>query len=172
MKNIQNLFLVLLALGIFAGTSHGGTITVDLDRENVSVINSGEDGSRYLKIDLSNLSAPERVRVLSAYLYLDISAERRSDSAYPGELLTIGVSPCTAEGRINEDVLIAEYTLLPSAQNTAVLDLSRLFFGREDEIEIPSWVAVYGRDENEDGYLLGLPRGASFDSRLELRYSQ
>jgi hypothetical protein len=172
MKNSKNLFLVLLALGLFAGTSYGGTITVDLDREDVSVINGGADGAGYLIIDLSSLSVPERVRVLSAYLYLDISADRNSDSAYPGELLTLGVSPCTAEGRINESILITEYTLLPSTQNTAVLDLSRLFSGREEETGIPSWVAVYGRDENEEGYLLGLPRGAGFTSRLELRYSQ
>ncbi len=35
--------------------------------------------------------------------------------------------PWTPSGRINEDVLAAEYTLLPSSHHTAILDLSSLF---------------------------------------------
>ncbi len=33
-------------------------------------------------------------------------------------------------------------------------------------------VAIYGRDENGEEYILGLPSGGDFEGRVELRYSQ
>jgi hypothetical protein len=170
MKRIS-VFLLAGLVGLVAGgQASAGTLKVDLSAEDFAVESAGVGGANYVVVSLPSLSLPAGSRVESAYLYVDLSAARDAQSEHAGELLTLCVAPYDAQTELTDDSMLQEYTLLPGVARTCVFDVTGMIRAALANDVVAPLIAIKGCDEREEGYIVSLPQGAQFASRLEVRY--